>query len=84
MIKRKCHGDNMDISKILQAQTNALITMSKSSMPQDAQDEVIENLSKLMGLTLNMTQSHFNLTDDEAMSLLTLIVMKIMEVVDND
>ena len=58
--------------------------MSKSSMPQDAQDEVIENLSKLMGLTLNMTQSHFNLTDDEAMSLLTLIVMKIMEVVDND
>lgn len=73
----------MDIRLMLTAKTNALTLMSKSSMPQDAQDETIKNLSNLVGLTLNMMKSHFNLTDDEAMALLTLVVMEVMEIVDD-
>ena len=72
----------VDARTILMVQANALAIMSKSSMPQDARDETIKNLSNLVGLTLGMMFHHFNLTDDEAMALLTLVVMEVMEIFD--
>ena len=73
----------VDARTMLMVQANALAIMSKSSMPQNAQDETIGNLSNLVGLTLGMMKHHFNLTDNEAMALLTLVVMEVMELVDD-
>lgn len=72
----------VDLRLMLTAQVNAMTVLKVSAMPESEQNQLIETMSNLLGLGLNMAQTQYNLTDDESMSLLTLIVMRIMEVVD--
>ena len=66
----------------MMAQANALEIMSKSAMPQEEQQNLIDTLSNLLGLSLNVAQSAYKLSDDESMSLLTLIMIKVTEIVE--
>lgn len=72
----------VDLRLMLTAQVNAMTVLKESAMPESERNQLIETMSNLLGLGLNMAQTQYSLTDDESMSLLTLMVIRIMEVVD--
>ena len=67
---------------LLAAQANSIRVLNESKMPLKEQDAAIKNLSIVLQGVLNIEQQEFNLNDDEVMSLLTLIIIRTLELND--
>ena len=73
-----------NVRSMLISKANAMKVLAEAPMSLDDQAEFIKNISDLLGLGLNIVKRSFKLNDDQLMSLLTLAVVRIIEIVDDD
>lgn len=71
--------DNLIVA-IMTAQANSMQILANCPMPQEEQEEFINGLSNLIALSMNISRGAFGLSDDQVMSILTLTIIRTIEI----
>lgn len=69
----------IDISRIIGIQAQALNILAKSKASQEQVDFATEGISIVLWAMLDMARTSLELSDDEAVALLLVSIIKVME-----
>lgn len=74
----------IEFQNILTAQIRAESILADSALPEHDKSELVQSLSNILIFSLNMFKSIYNLSEDEIMSILILILLKTVEITKDD
>lgn len=72
-----------EIRNLLTAQASAEGILLNSSLPEKDKEDFVTTLANVLNLSLDILRNVFNLTEDQVMALLILVVIRIMRITED-